>query len=71
VLVSGDVAMRRINESACIKYCTLSVAFFLEQMSFHGNFLTGGVSPEICELRYSGVLTELEVDDWIDCICCT
>lgn len=41
-----------------------------QQMSFRKNYLTGRISDELCELRDIS-LTELKVDSWIECDCCT
>lgn len=42
-----------------------------DQMSFRKNYLSGRVSVELCELRENGELSDLTVDYWIDCDCCT
>lgn len=41
-----------------------------QQISLRENYLTGRVSSELCELRDMS-LTELKVDSWIECDCCT
>jgi hypothetical protein len=40
-------------------------------MNFVRNYLSGRVPVELCELWESGQLTELAVDHWIDCSCCS
>jgi hypothetical protein len=53
------------------RYLTIVVSFMiLEQISLRKNYLSGRVASELCELR-NGSLTELKVDSWIECDCCT
>ena len=42
-----------------------------EQMNFRVNNLWGTVPTGLCDLRNGGTLTELEVDETVDCDCCT
>mmetsp|Transcript_8605 Transcript_8605/g.15712 ORF Transcript_8605/g.15712 Transcript_8605/m.15712 type:complete len:335 (+) Transcript_8605:1-1005(+) len=50
---------------------SLGNLYLSQQMSFRRNYLSGRVAVELCELRYAGSLTELKVDYWVACDCCT
>jgi hypothetical protein len=54
-----------------LTYMLTLLLIFPEQMTFRRNYLSGRVTPELCELRDEGTLTKLTVDYWVSCDCCT